>query len=76
MSKKDLKYISTVKRGGANWEIYTQRENGFIDIWIKKEGYGLMDYVIGVFYTRNWRDVTAGCIMDAIDATKDDPRYE
>ena len=76
MSKKDLKYISTVKRNGANWEIYTQRENGFIDIWIKKQDYGIMDYVIGVPYDDDWRDVTAGCIMDAIDATKDDPRYE
>ena len=76
MSKKDLKYITTVKHGGANWEIYTQRDGEFIDIWIKKENYGIMDYVIGVSYTDDWRDVTAGAIMDAIDATEGDPRYE
>ena len=75
MSKKDLKYNTTVKRNGAKWEIYTQRENEFIDIWIKKEGYGIIEYVIGVDCTDDWRDVTAGAIMDAIDATEGDTRY-
>ena len=76
MSNKDFTYISTVKQNGAHWEIYTQRYDKYIDVWVKKEGFGIMDMVIGLEYTEDWRDIAAGCIIDFINSTEGDPRYE
>ena len=79
MSKKDLKYIATVKQNGANWEIYTQQDKDdkrYIDIWVKREDLGIMDFVIGVINDDEWRDMSAGPIIDFINSTEGDPRYE
>ena len=79
MSKKDLKYIATVKQNGGNWEIYTQQDKDdkrYIDIWVKREDLGIMDFVIGVINDDEWRDMSAGPIIDFINNTEGDPRYE
>ena len=79
MSNKDLKYLTTIKHYGINWEIYTQQnedDKNYIDIWVKKEGYGIMDFVIGLKNTDDWRDYAAAPIIDFINSTEGDPRYE
>ena len=79
MSNKDFTYIATVKQNGASWDIYTQQNQDdakYIDIWVNKQGLGIMDFVIGVINNDEWRDVSAGPIIDFIDATEGDPRYE
>lgn len=73
---KGFEYITTIKQNGAYWEVYTQRFDNYIDVWIKKEGLGVMDMVVGVEYTEDWRDNVAGCIIDFINSTEGDPRYE
>ena len=76
MNNNDFKYITTVKQNGANWEIYTQMVGDYIDVWVRKEGFGIMDMVIGVKYSDDWRDDTAGSIIYFINSTEGDPRYE
>ena len=65
----DLKYVSTINYKGANWEIFSQEIEGgeFIDVWLRQENYGVMYHVIGVKNDENWRDVTAGSIMEYIE---------
>ena len=79
MSNKDFTYITTVKQNGANWEIYTQQDKDdkkYIDIWVKRQDLGIMDFVIGVINDEEWRDISAGPIIDFINSTEGDPRYE
>ena len=79
MNNKDMKYITTVEQNGANWEIYTQQDKDdkkYIDIWVKREDLGIMDFVIGVINDDDWRDMSTGPIIDFINSTEGDPRYE
>lgn len=76
---KDFKYIATVKQNGANWEIYTQQDKDdkkYIDIWVKRQDLGIMDFVIGVINDDEWRDMSAGPLIDFINSTESDQRYE
>lgn len=78
MSNKDFTYITTINQKGYNWNIYTQLNNkqaNYIDIWIQREDLGIMDFVIGVI-NDEWRDMSAGPIIDFINTTEGDPRYE
>ena len=68
MSNKDLRYIKTIKRKGAKWDIYYQNEDKeYTDIWIRKQGYGLIDFVIGLKSGDDFLDVAGSCIADYID---------
>lgn len=75
----DLKYLTTIKQNGHNWNIYTQvnnKQGNYLNIWVQREDLGIMDFVIGVQYTDVWRDYAAGPIMEFIKSTEGDPRYE
>lgn len=74
-----LLYTTTIKQNGHNWNIYTQvnnKQGNYIDIWIQREDLGIIDFVIGVQYTDEWRDYVTGPIIEFINTTEGDPRYE
>lgn len=74
----NLNYLTTVKQNGAKWHIYTTIDNDdpdYIDIWVQKDGFGIMDMVIGLKHEDGWKDIAAAPIIDFINSTEDDPRY-
>lgn len=79
MVHTDLIYLNTIEQKGNKWLIYgqvNQQDPEYIDIWVQKEGLGVMDMVIGVECKDGWRDIVAGPIIDFINSTEGDPRYE
>lgn len=75
----NLYHMNTIEHKGAKWHIYVTVDKDdpqYIDVWLQKDGLGIMDMVIGLKFEDGWRDYAAGPIMDFISSTEGDPRYE
>ena len=75
----NLYHMNTINQNGVKWHIYVtvnKDDPEYIDIWLQKDGLGIMDMVIGLKYEDGWRDIAAAPIIDFINSTEGDPRYE
>lgn len=75
----NLIYLNTIEQNGKKWHIYVQVDENntdYIDVWLQKQGLCIIDMVIGVKHEEGWRDIAAGPIIDFINSTEGDPRYE
>ena len=79
MDAKNLIYLNKIEQNNAKWYIYgkiNEDDPSYVGIYVQKQGIGIIDMVIGVKFEEGWRDIAAGPIIDFINSTEGDPRYE